>query len=174
MPQGPPPRQVARAGPGAGPTTVYTSPSSAGRYAAASHGGGDARDTQVIRPPDARVSLQQMGGRENGRTEQLKFRDPFGQPVTNDIGRESDCRIVITGDPSVSHHHCRLGEDENGNLYVCDLDSREGTFAICGRMRPQRVRGKMYIRDGDILLVGGVMFTVRVAKAPKVEDLWYR
>ncbi len=44
------------------------------------------------------------------------------------MGRsKARCRIVIPGDDEISGRHCELIH-ENGRVYVCDLDSTNGTY----------------------------------------------
>jgi len=126
----------------------------------------DPNATQVFRAPAPRLSLQQIGGREDGNIKQLEFRDPFGNRITHVIGRDPECQIVVTGDPTISRRHCQLAQDNLGNVYVTDLDSATGTYVIFGNHRPpKRVVGKEYIQEGDQIAVGSVMFQVHETRA---------
>jgi len=67
------------------------------------------------------------------------------------VGRDPDCDVSYSKDacPTVSREHARLVFD--GQWYrVDDLGSRHGTW-----VNGQRLRGRVYLRDGDIIQFGG-------------------
>ena len=121
--------------------------------------------------PGPRVTVQQIGGSRHGDVKALTLRDATGRPRPNIIGRDPDCDVVVTRDPGVSGKHCEISEDENGYLYAFDLNSTAGTYLIKGNAMPRRVKGRVYLDDGDVIQVSGVQFQVRTAKAP---DPWMR
>lgn len=70
------------------------------------------------------------------------------------IGRGTDADVVVD-DPDVSRHHARL-EDENGVVYVSDLDSANGTF-----LNGRRLRQAIEVRSGDRIDVGTARLVVK-------------
>jgi pSer/pThr/pTyr-binding forkhead associated (FHA) protein len=71
------------------------------------------------------------------------------------IGRGRDCDLRLF-DPALSRRHCVL-ELRDGRLTVEDLDTRNGTEVNGGR-----ITGPRPLADGDLLWVGGEVFTVRL------------
>ena len=81
---------------------------------------------------------------------------------TNRVGRNADNDIQII-DGSVSGTHCEMILLEDGNVYVRDLGSTNGTF-----LDRQPVT-ETYFQDGQTLHIGGieVVYKPQVAAAPK-------
>ena len=72
------------------------------------------------------------------------------------IGRkEGKCDIAIKGDDALSKCHC-LFEVSDGNVYVSDLDSSNGTFVNDIRCE------KSHLKDMDILKIGSKSYCVRL------------
>jgi hypothetical protein len=63
------------------------------------------------------------------------------------IGRSPDCRVAIVG-PLVSRKHARI-VNENGNVRIEDLGSRNGVFT-----NGARVEGSVTLNEGDSVLIG--------------------
>ena len=66
------------------------------------------------------------------------------------IGRHNDNDIVIN-DPSVARHHLEIFWDDEGNVFVTDLNSTNGTT-----INGQRLSGSMLIGRSDIIKIGNV------------------
>jgi hypothetical protein len=76
-------------------------------------------------------------------------------PGENVVGRDPECAVCVD-DTTVSRHHARV--TVNGSEAVLeDLGSKNGT-TVNGRLPASRC----VLRHGDSLLVGSVLFTVRV------------
>lgn len=59
------------------------------------------------------------------------------------VGTAPDCDIVVT-DPYASTYHCQIIQDNDGNYWVRDLGSTNGTYLRprgAGHLRAQRVYG---------------------------------
>ncbi|MFN8530252.1 MAG: VWA domain-containing protein [Anaerolineae bacterium] len=67
------------------------------------------------------------------------------------IGRGSDNDIVVD-DPTVSDHHCQIIRID-GQLFLEDLGSKNGTYANSGR-----VEGRFRLSAGDVMTVGSWFF----------------
>ncbi len=68
------------------------------------------------------------------------------------IGRDRSATLVLA-DPEVSRRHARL-ENQNGVVFVRDLESSNGTF-----LNGRRIRSAIEVREGDLIDVG----TTRIA-----------
>jgi pSer/pThr/pTyr-binding forkhead associated (FHA) protein len=79
------------------------------------------------------------------------------------IGRAGQADISLDWDPKVSRLHAALERIGDSWVLVDDGLSRNGT-AING----QRVDGRRRLRDGDVLLVGGVAIAYRAPDGPTV------
>ena len=64
------------------------------------------------------------------------------------IGRAIDNDIVIEH-PSVSRHHLELFYDGEGNVFLTDLNSANGTF-----VNGQRIKGSVQLKPNDIVKAG--------------------
>ena len=65
------------------------------------------------------------------------------------IGRNQDNDIVIQNDPFVSRYHCELISDDQGNCFLQDLNSTNGTY-----INGIRVNIKTLLHSGDRVSVG--------------------
>lgn len=75
------------------------------------------------------------------------------------IGRSSDCDMILK-QPAVSRIHTKLSRDANGNYYVEDMNTSNGTYIteMDERIPPGM---KVQISKGDIITVGNVKIQVR-------------
>jgi len=77
----------------------------------------------------------------------------LAEPVV--IGRdENACKIVISGNKSISRKHCRIYQ-QDGNCYVEDLNSFNHTY-----VNHEMVSEPTQIRAGDSLSLGALEFVV--------------
>jgi DNA-binding winged helix-turn-helix (wHTH) protein len=76
----------------------------------------------------------------------------------NVVGRDPDCAVFVD-DGTVSRRHARVTVTGN-EAFLEDLGSKNGTTV--GGRAPDASRG---LKHGDAILVGSVLFTVRVAAA---------
>ena len=123
----------------------------------------------IASAPSTVLSLQQVGGVRHGTTTNLTTRNPFGEPVRSTIGRDAGCSLPLADEENVSHEHCTIGEDDDGNFYVFDLDSRNGTFVIRDG-HETRAEGRHVIEDGDILRLGRTEFRVIVTRPSAAKE----
>ena len=134
------------------------------------HPTGDSSDRRLTAPiataPSTVISLQQIGGVRHGMTTNLTTRNPFGQRIRNTIGRDANCSLPVADDESASSQHCTIGEDEEENFYVADLDSFNGTSIIRNGEETKVQSGRHGIQDGDILRVGRTEFRVIITRPP--------
>ena len=65
------------------------------------------------------------------------------------IGRSKDNNNVVIEDNKVSRSHLQIIKDDNGDYYVIDLDSTNGTF-----VNGTRITGKVQLHKGDIVVIG--------------------
>jgi pSer/pThr/pTyr-binding forkhead associated (FHA) protein len=71
------------------------------------------------------------------------------------VGQSEKCNIRITTDEYVSGQHCKLFQFSNGDVFVEDLGSTNGTQIIQGNgLGKLRVTSPMRIFPGDTLVVG--------------------
>lgn len=64
------------------------------------------------------------------------------------VGRSSENDIVIN-DSYASRSHCEFIQDDSGNYWISDLNSRNGTF-----VNGHAIRGKVSINSADIVRIG--------------------
>jgi pSer/pThr/pTyr-binding forkhead associated (FHA) protein len=64
------------------------------------------------------------------------------------VGRAKDNDIVLT-DSSVSRYHCEFFFDEDGNVFVTDINSSNGTF-----VNGKRISGSVKLDRNDIVKPG--------------------
>jgi len=68
------------------------------------------------------------------------------------FGQSPNCDVVIT-DPYVSGRHARAWRDQDGNVWVEDLGTTNGTWVVRdGVLR--RAEPRLPIRPGDTLVIG--------------------
>lgn len=79
------------------------------------------------------------------------------------IGRAVDNDIVVP-DSEVSAHHCRIVCEE-GDLYLEDLGSTNGTYANGGRLA-----GRFRLSVGDVMTVGSWLFMFRGDESSKQQE----
>lgn len=94
----------------------------------------------------------------------LKGMNP-GQLITLDgdsaiLGRHPDCDIVLEA-PAVSRQHARVVL-QNGNYYVEDLNSRNGTF-----LNGQLVRDRQQLSENDELQICDLAFVFHSGRTPE-------
>lgn len=65
------------------------------------------------------------------------------------VGRSSSNDIVISNDQYVSGTHCQFIKDDNGNYWLIDLNSSNGTF-----VNGIRRSGKTRLSSNDIVRIG--------------------
>ena len=70
------------------------------------------------------------------------------------IGRGQENDYVVYDD-YVSTFHCEIFKDDQGNAYITDTDSRNGTF-INGREIPKQRERKL--NKGDVVKIGSETF----------------
>ncbi len=83
---------------------------------------------------------------------------PLSRQVTT-IGRKDDCDIRVPL-AEVSRHHAELTVKDD-SLSVKDLGSANGTF-----LNNKRIKKRQKLSPGDHLVVGPVVFTVRINGEP--------
>lgn len=96
-----------------------------------------------LRGPERTVCMLTL---EDEETRQKQFTVPVMQDIV--IGRKAECAIPLTGDRSVSGHHCviyRVGDD----LMIRDNDSANGTW-----LNRQRITVPEKLEDGDVIGIG--------------------
>jgi len=67
------------------------------------------------------------------------------------IGRQSDRRIALSGDNTVSREHARIA-DEGGRFVIYDMGSSNGTFVNNNRITQQA------LTNGDLVQIGSTKF----------------
>ncbi|QGJ71252.1 Hypothetical protein PBC10988_29560 [Planctomycetales bacterium 10988] len=86
------------------------------------------------------------------------------------IGRGSDCEIRPPCN-RVSRHHCRITIEEDGEIWIRDLNSTNGTS-----VEGTPVFGSRQLQSEDKIRVGSIIFrvtilqTVETGQAPGFED----
>ena len=65
------------------------------------------------------------------------------------IGRLKDNNNVVIEDNKVSRSHLQIIKDDNGDYYVIDLDSTNGTY-----VNGNRITGKVQLHKGDTIVIG--------------------
>jgi DNA-binding winged helix-turn-helix (wHTH) protein len=79
-------------------------------------------------------------------------------PGENVLGREG-ADVIAVESPTVSRRHVRLTIDERGAVVAEDLGSKNGTY-----LNDQPVVGPMPVADGDVVRIGSLVFTFRIAR----------
>src|SRR5688500_7357557 len=75
------------------------------------------------------------------------------------IGRDENCQLRPSS-PAVSKRHCAI-HVRGDKVFVQDFGSTNGTF-----VNDQPVTGETEVKDGDKLVVGPLVFQIKVAAAP--------
>ena len=65
------------------------------------------------------------------------------------IGRSKENDVVIDDDTKVSRHHAELFHDDDGNTFITDLNSANGTF-----VNGDKINGIHLLKDLDIIVIG--------------------
>ena len=65
------------------------------------------------------------------------------------IGLSKDHNNIVIEDPAVSKSHLQIIKDDNGDYYVIDLDSTNGTY-----VNGNRITGKVQLHKGDTIVIG--------------------
>lgn len=102
------------------------------------------------------------GGRAGLASAVLLLRDGRPLPLAqgeNVLGRDEDCAVFVD-DATVSRHHARIVV-RGSEAVLEDLGSKNGT-TVNGRAPD----GSSPLRHGDAVLLGSVLFTVRIAASP--------
>jgi hypothetical protein len=68
------------------------------------------------------------------------------------IGRSSENDVVLKNDLNISRNHCEIFKDDEGNIFLTDLESANGCF-INGR----KVSGSEIIDTNDIIKLGNTV-----------------
>jgi len=115
----------------------------------------------------SQMILTVLAGQESGESY------TFSGKALCTIGRSRNCTIRLTGDATVSRHHCVL-EFDNRQVKVTDLGSKNGTFVngmLIGQRDPAKEAdctlldvGPSLLNSGDHLCVGQSIFLVEIAE----------
>src|SRR5438046_10600574 len=73
------------------------------------------------------------------------------------IGRHPRCDLVLP-DPEVSRLHARLSLDDEGNVYLVDNGSRNGTF-----VNRIRIMVEQQLHDGDLIRICDMQMCFQVS-----------
>lgn len=84
------------------------------------------------------------------------------------IGRDSECEIVVH-DNSLSRAHAQVVKRENGQFYIKDLNSTNGTYLNDQKLTPGIVVG---VKNGDLLKMGNVIFKF-IGKG-KIDNVFHK
>ncbi|MDD5259115.1 MAG: FHA domain-containing protein [bacterium] len=72
------------------------------------------------------------------------------------IGRGEEAGLCLTDDHRASRKHAIIGLQE-GNAYVSDLSSTNGTF-----IGKNQVHGRVPLKEGDIVFIGRTYFKITI------------
>lgn len=109
------------------------------------------------------LKLKVIGGKNDGRELEIKVPEFI-------IGRGEGVNLRPKSD-LISRHHCAVLL-EDGQAFINDLDSRNGTF-----LNGEQIKGKVKLQIGDLLRVGRLQFEVLIdhgspaRKKPKVTSV---
>lgn len=76
------------------------------------------------------------------------------------IGRDEQNVLVVTGE-KVSRRHALIHFQNEKELWLVDLGSRNGTF-----LNSRPIKQPTRVRDGDTVGIGSVQFTLRMERSP--------
>ncbi len=94
---------------------------------------------------------------ENGSPRSVAIRSPFR------IGRRADCDLSLPSQ-SVSGNHAKI-VDEDGELWLYDLGSTNGTF-----VNGERVHDRVALQDGDAVQFAAIVFQLsHSSESPEVR-----
>jgi pSer/pThr/pTyr-binding forkhead associated (FHA) protein len=65
------------------------------------------------------------------------------------IGRSSENDVVLKNDLNISRNHCEIFQDNEGNIFLTDLESANGCF-----INGKKVSGSEIINTNDIIKLG--------------------
>ena len=65
------------------------------------------------------------------------------------IGRSDENDIVLKNDLNISRNHCEIFQDDEGNIFLTDLESANGCF-----VNGKKVNGSIMIKTNDIVKLG--------------------
>ena len=68
------------------------------------------------------------------------------------IGRNGDSNDIVVNDPKVSRNHLQIVMDDNGNVFVVDMASTNGTY-----VNGQRIAGQVALHQGDEVRIGSTV-----------------
>lgn len=92
--------------------------------------------------------------KEDGEAREFRLKDDrclIGRQATSDLS------IPLS---SVSREHCEVFA-QDGDVFLKDLDSRNGTFR-----NEERVEGTVKLEPGDRIAIGPIIFTVQIEGDP--------
>ena len=123
----------------------------------------------LLRESQLNNAISRESGHDHGRSRfvlELSWKDSakrkylFDPSVPVRIGRDPEKNQVCIRRDVVSSEHCLLVMYK-GALTVQDLNSSNGTF-IRRKHSRYRVNGRVYLKNGDRLEIGGICFRVEV------------
>ncbi len=94
-------------------------------------------------------------------SDQMPERIPLTPPFR--IGRREGCDLCLASQ-NVSGLHAEVLEEEEGELWLYDLNSTNGTFH-----NEQRIRERIRLRENDTVLFGNCRFTVELQSHSRVR-----
>jgi hypothetical protein len=65
------------------------------------------------------------------------------------IGRSDENDIVLKNDLNISRNHCEIFQDDEGNIFLTDLESANGCF-----VNGKKVNGSLLLNTNDIVKLG--------------------
>lgn len=65
------------------------------------------------------------------------------------IGRSDDNDVVLKNDLNISRNHCEIFQDDEGNIFLTDLESANGCF-----VNGKKVNGSTMLKTNDIVKLG--------------------
>lgn len=106
-------------------------------------------ETQVFVPPPSEIwFLVANDGDDTETPERTPVTPPFR------IGRREGCDLCLPSQ-NVSGLHAEILEEEEGQLWLYDLNSTNGTF-----LNDQRIRERIPLRENDTVVFGNCSFSV--------------
>lgn len=99
------------------------------------------------RPSRSKIILFQVGPGRDKRYELSVKREVK-------IGREHSCQLCVKDDTALSGVHCLIS-NKNGNIYIKDLESTNGTY-----VNGVPVVGEFQLHKDDIILIGSYEYRV--------------